>query len=166
MFNKNFGLLLLLLSLAGIGSIQAFSNQTKAPKDTIIIQSSPRTYIPFTFIQKPVLQVMNNKLNIAVTDRSGDMIQLNGIDITSLQKGLLPQSAYRVVYISQKRGTTTDDDDTNKQSMLEIIQCTGNKPGSALTIGLKATVAGKGKSYRIYATLSGIIPSYSFNTTN
>lgn len=157
---------LLMLLLAGIGSLQAISQQHNAPKDTIIIQSTPKTYIPFTFITKPVLQVVNNKLNIAITDRTGDMIQLNGMDITSLQKGLLPKSGYRVIYMSEKRGTLTDDADTNNQSLLEIITCTGTKPGSTLTVGLKATVVNKGKSYRIYATLSGTIPSYSYNTTN
>ncbi|MES2560269.1 MAG: hypothetical protein V4590_11040 [Bacteroidota bacterium] len=166
MFNKSCGLFLLLIALSGIGSLQAISPLQKSPKDTIIIQSSPKTYIPFTFFQKPVLQVINDKLNIAVTDRTGDMIQVNGIDITTLQKGLLPKSAYRVVYISQKRGTASDDADANSMSMLEFTQCTGNKTGSAITLGLKATVTTKGKSYRIYATLSGIIPSYSYHTTN
>lgn len=166
MFNKNFGLFLLVLLLESIGSLLAISPLHTTPKDTIIIQSGTKTYIPFTFLAKPVLQVVNNQLNIAITDRTGDMIQLNGIDITSLQKGILPKSAYRVIYMSQKRGTSSDDADMNKQSILEIVQCQGNKPGSAITIGLKATVSSNRKSYRIYATLSGIIPSYSFNTTN
>lgn len=159
-------MLFLLLSLAEIGTLNAVPEQQRSPKDTIIIQSNTKTYIPFTFIQKPVLQVINNKLNIAITDRTGDMIQLNGIDITTLQKGVLPKKGYRVVYISQKRGILNNDNDTNKQSLLEIVTSSGNKPGSSITIGLKSTVSAKGKSLRIYATLSGIIPSYSFNTTN
>lgn len=166
MFNKNTGLLLPLLLMLGMYSLKAIAPQASPPKDTVIIQSGKNAYIPFTFIEKPVLQVVNNKLNISITDRTGDMIQLNGIDISSLRKGTLPSKSYRVIYISQKRGTGTDDADIHNGSLLEITRCESNKPGSQITIGLKATVKNSSKNYRIYATLSGIIPTYSFNTTN
>ncbi|MES2779919.1 MAG: hypothetical protein V4651_08465 [Bacteroidota bacterium] len=152
--------------LIGICSIEAISKEDKNPKDTVIIQTGTKTYIPFTFLQKPVLQVVNERLNISITDRTGDMIQLNGIDIASLRKGILSPKEYRIIYISQKRGTATDDHDTNLNSLLEITRCESNKPGSSITLGLKSTVSNAGKNYRIYATISGIIPTYSYNTTN
>jgi hypothetical protein len=153
-----------LLVCLGMFPLQAGSSSEQTRKDTIIIQSSSGKFIPFTFLKPAVFQLVNNQLNIAITDRTGDIIQINNIPISSVKSGLLPRSSYRIVYISQTRGTCTNDSDGSNHSLLEL-KCPDNKSGSLLTIGLKTTVSLKGKHYRIYATLSGKIPDPIFQST-
>lgn len=164
MFRKNNVVFLVLLGLLTTASLRASSEQPQKPKDTVVIVSGKNAYIPFTFFKQPTFQVINNQLNVSVTDRTGDMIQVNGIDILKLKKGILPKSGYRVVYISQKLGTLTDDNDTNNGSLIEI-KCNDTKPGTSISIGLKSRVASSGKKLTVYATLSGIIPPYTYQNT-
>ena len=161
MLLKNRSTFLLLLFLMVICCTNAISKEQTSPTDTIVIQNGENSFTPFTFLNKPILQIVNNQLNISVTDRTGDMIQLNGIDTRLLKKGKLKKSAYRVVYISQKRGTLTDDKDIIVNSILEI-KCANNNPGTSITIGLIARVGASAKKTTIYATLSGKIPPYTY----
>lgn len=164
MFRKHRRIFILLLGLLTTASLNAVSEQPIKPKDTVVILSGKNSYTPFTFFKHPAFQVVNNQLNVSVTDQTGDMIQVNGIDILNLKKGIIPKNGYRVVYISQKLGTLTDDNDTNKGSLIEI-KCNDTKPGTAISVGLKARVASSGKKVTIYATLSGKIPPYTYQNT-
>ncbi len=89
------------------------------------------------------------------------MLQIKDIPLQKVKNGLLSSSDFRTIYISEKYGTHHDDKDTNPQSILEV-KCSNNQPGNPITIGLKTTLVIKQKSVRVYATLSGIIPSYTY----
>lgn len=146
-------LLLLFLSLS---FTQATQSVVSLSKDTVIILDQKGKYIPFTFFTKPQFEMKNNKLNIAVTDRNGDMIQINGIAAASLKNTELSSSGFQTVYITGK-GTYTDDG-ISKNCLLDI-RCDNNTTGNPVSVGLKTTVRKNNKTYRIYATLSGTIPA-------
>ena len=147
------------------------AQHTTAQKNTsksinkVVIKGLRTAYIPFRYFAAPNLQVQNNKLNISITDKTGDMLQINGIDLRLIKNGLLTSKQFKTVYISANNGTYTDDSDTSKSSSLEI-KCTGNKAGDAITIGLKTWVIKDGKQLRFCATLSGIMPSYTYSDYN
>jgi hypothetical protein len=156
------GIVLILIVLSILGNAQRPSSKRK---DIILIKGIRTAYLPFSSFSKPVFEMTNDQLNIAVTDAKGNMFQVNGIDAKRLKKGVFPASAFQTVLIMAKGGTYTDDADTNPNSLIEII-CENNTTNSPITIGLKTTVQINGKNHRVYATLSGIIPSNQYQRTN
>lgn len=137
------------------------SSQT-LPANKVIIKKGN---FSFKNSSPPKIQVQNNKLNISITNNTGDMLQINGIDINNLMNTTLTSAQFKTVLISLNKGTYTNLNDTNSASILEI-KCANNKPGNLITLGVKSTVYKGGKSLRINATLSGIIPSYTYTNTN
>ncbi len=135
------------------------------PKSVVIIKGIRTAYVPFSAIGKPVFEITNGKLNISVTDRNNNMLQVNGIDMKQLSSGVKPSSAFQTVIIMSKGGTNTDDGDTNPGSLIEI-KCTDNKQGTPITVGIKTTILQDGKKLRVYATLHGIIPSPQYQRSN
>lgn len=154
-----------LMVLISLTTFSQVPQKVNTPKNIIIIKGIRTANMPFSVIQPPVLEVTNAKLNIAVTDRSGNMLQINGIDTQYLKNGILPPSAFQTVMMMATGQTFTDNTDLNPLSLLEI-KCTGNKPNTPITVGLKTTVKLNNQSHRVYATLSGIIPSYQYQRTN
>lgn len=141
------------------------SPKSDAPKDIVVIKGIRTAYVPFSSVAPPVFEISNDKLNIAVTDRNGNMLQINGIDTEQLKNGILSPKSFRTVMIMAKGGTFTDDTDQNIRSLLEI-KCANNQTNTPITVGLKTTIVQNGKNLRVYATLSGIIPSYNYQRTN
>jgi hypothetical protein len=155
-------ILLLLMTLSCFGQT---SSKGVPPKDIIIIKGIRTAYLPFSSFKAPVFQVTNSKLNIAVTDRNGNILEINDIDIQNIKPGILSRKTFQTVLIMTNGETSTDDKDQNPNSVLEI-KCENNQPNSPVTVGLKTTLPLDGKNHRVYATLSGIIPSYTYNRTN
>jgi hypothetical protein len=151
------------LLLLWICPAQAFLGPAGPPKDTVIIMTPRGKYIPFTFLQKPVLEIRNGLLNITVTDRDGNMIQVNGISSALLTDTIVTPRSFRTVYITNK-ATETYTDAHRPQNCILDIRCAGNTPGSPVTFGLKTTVKKNNKTYRIYATLSGTVPEPVYST--
>jgi len=159
---KNRGIhLLLVLLFWGLGSLHATRPMVVESKDTVIIMDQKGKYIPFTFFKKPVFEMNNDKLNIAVTDREGKMIEINGIPAAMLKNAMLSPADFKTVYITAN--ATYTDDGISKNCLLDV-KCENNKPGSPISVGLKTTVKKNNKTYRIYATLSGIIPESTYTT--
>jgi hypothetical protein len=159
--NKS-GILLVLITLSGWVAAQ---HDAPPPKDIILMKGLRTAYLPFSSFTKPVFEITNNQLNIAVTDAKGNMLQLNGIAIEQLKNGILDPSSFQTVLMMAHDGTFTDDMDTNSRSLLEI-KCANNKENSPITVGLKTSIRMNGKNIRVYATLSGLIPSYQYQRTN
>jgi hypothetical protein len=158
MFNTyKHAMLLILMSLSAVA-------QTP-PVNVVIIKGIHTAYLPFSSIQSPVFEITNSRLHISVTDRKGNMLQINDIDIQKLKPGILPPSAFQTVVMMVNGETYTDDTDQNPRSLVEII-CANNHPNTPITVGIKTTVLQNGKNHRVYATLSGIIPSYTYERTN
>jgi hypothetical protein len=156
-------ILLILMTLTAFGQT---TPKAGSRKNTIIIKGIRTAYLPFSSFKPPVFEITNSKLNIAVTDRNGNMLQINGIDTEQLKSGILNPKQFRTVLImANDGGTFTDDADKNPNSLLEII-CDNNNPNTPITVGLKTTILQNGKNLRVYATLSGIIPSYNYERTN
>jgi hypothetical protein len=155
MHKSPFASVILVLLFWASSSLYATETAQQQSKDTVVIMDRNGKYTPFTFFKKPVFELRNNVLNIAVTDREGTMIQVNGIALASLKNTMLPASGFRTVYITP--AATFTDDGISKNCLLDI-RCESNKPGSAVSVGLKTTVKKGSKTYRIYATLSGTIP--------
>jgi hypothetical protein len=162
MFNHYRHVMLLILTTLTVCA-QA-PQQPGAPADIIVVNGSRTAYPPFASFKAPVFEITNSKLNIAVTDRNGNMLQVNGIDTELLKRGILSRNQFRTVMIMNS-GTCTDDADQNPRSLLEI-KCENNRPNTPITVGLKTTVFQNGKKLRVYATLSGTIPSYNYERTN
>lgn len=149
------GLMIGLLCCSFIG------DQPVVPENKIIFNKLRGAYVPFSYIKSSSIEVRNNKLHFLAIDKNGDMLQIKDIPIQKVQNGLYTSSDFRTVYISNKYGTSHDDGDTNPNSLLEI-KCSDNKPGNPVTIGIKTTLRMNQKNVRVYATLSGIIPSYLY----
>jgi hypothetical protein len=146
-----------------IGPIQATQSPVYVSKDTVIIMDQKGKYLPFTFFKKPVFEMTNDKLNIAVTDREGKIIEINGVSAALLKNIMLTPADFKTVYITPN--VTYTDDGISKNCLLDI-KCNSSKPGSPISVGLKTTVKKNNKTYRIYATLSGIIPEPTYTTNN
>ncbi len=123
------------------------------------------SYVPFSHLKNSSIEIRNNILNIVAVDQNGDMLQIKGVPVSKVQNGILSPAEFRTIYISEKNGIHHDDDDTNPNSLLEI-KCNDNKPGSLISVGLKTTLIMNGKAIRVYATLSGILPSYIYTEQN
>lgn len=134
------------------------------PKNQVVFKGIRTASVPFSYIKSSAIEVVNNKLNISVTDRNGDILQINGISVSKLKKGILPPSEFRTVYMSEKNGTYTDHNDKSPSSLLEIT-CDNAAPGNTVTVGLKTNLMRDKKTIRAYATISGIIPSYTYTET-
>jgi hypothetical protein len=156
------GIILIIIALASVS--HAYQNPI-ASKNIILIKGIRSSYLPFSAIEPPVLDVTNDQFNISVTDRKGNMLQINGINLRQLQNGILSPSQFQTVILWARGETVTDDGDNNSKSLLEI-KCSNPAPGNLITVGLKTTIIQKGKKHRLYATLSGIIPSYQYQRTN
>jgi hypothetical protein len=137
------------------------SDSTLPPANKIVFKKLAGAYSPFSYIKTTSVEVRNNKLHILAVDKNGDMLQIKDIPIQKIQNGILYSKDFRTIYISEKNGTHHDDQDSNPNSLLEI-KCNSNNPGSPITIGLKTTLFINQKTVRVYATLSGIIPSYTY----
>jgi hypothetical protein len=154
---------LLFLLCLSLTATEATQSSVQASKDTIIIMNRKGGYIPFTFFKKPVFEMTNDKLNIAVMDRNGDLIQINGIPAASLKNTVITPATFRTIYITNKTNDTYTDADITQNCILDI-KCDNNKPGSPITVGLKTTVKKNSKTFRIYATLSGTIPTPTYKS--
>ncbi len=76
----------------------------------IVIKSAKGQTIPFTLSAKPKVEVVNNLMNIALTDTKGDMIQINGIRVKFLKTPSKALQKVKLVYInpaSNKSSVTT-----------------------------------------------------------
>lgn len=134
-------------------------NVISTPPDKIIFNKLSNSYSPFSTIQRTTVEVRNNQLHFLAIAPNGDMLQIKDIPLDKVHDGIFTSSEYRTVYISAQYGTSHDDADNNPKSMLEI-KCADNKPGNSVTVGIKTTLRIGQKNIRVYATLSGIIPSY------
>jgi hypothetical protein len=156
------GLVLVLLSIILHSNILQGQG---TPKSIVRIKGIRTAYLPFSALKEPAFEIVNSKLNIAVTDIKGNMLQINGIDVSKLTNGILQPNAFRTIMIMANGGTFTDDADENLSSLIEI-KCADNKVGTPITVGIKTTILQNGKNLRVYATLYGTIPSVQYKQTN
>jgi hypothetical protein len=150
-----------------LGLAQVQQTLAQSPDNNrIVIIGLRDAYIPFNHSIQPVFTLVNDYLNVSVTDRNGDILEINRIPISKIKKGVLYKPHFQTILISSKNGTFIDKTVTGTKHLLEVVKTDGTEPGTAITIGIKTTVSYKGKSYRIYATLSGSIPSPQYIKTN
>lgn len=74
------------------------------------IRSAKGQHVPFTASAKPKVEVVNNLMNIAITDTKGNMVQLNGIRVKYLKTPAKALQKVKMVYIdpaSNKSSVTT-----------------------------------------------------------
>lgn len=147
-----------LLTFCALCLLIGLNNPLYGQQNKVIIKG-----IPFTIKAAPSFEVTNNQLNIGIQSVEGDFLQITGIALSDVRQGILGPRKFRCVLI-MANGTISDDRSRNSRDLLEI-KCSGNEPGQKISVGIKSTLMKDKSKFRTYATLHGIIPSYSYLQT-
>lgn len=147
-----------LLAFCALFVLGGLNNLLYGQQNKVIIKG-----IPFTIKANPTFEVTNNQLNIGIQSVEGDFLQITGVALSDVRQGVLGPKKFRCVLVTAN-GAISDDMSANSRDLIEI-KCSGNKPGEKISVGIKSTLMKDKAKFRTYATLHGIIPSYSYLQT-
>jgi hypothetical protein len=135
------------------------------PHNFVKIYDAKGRTIPFVLVKKPLIEQANDRINICATDKNGNMLQLNQLDLRNpkLQKSVLKNA--RLVYIDMKNNKTYTVAASAWRNPVTWT-CKTCKTDDKLTVKIKEKVYINHTYYTIEAGFENIIPQPTYLTTD
>lgn len=129
------------------------AQQSMPVENQVLLKDAANNSQPFTFSQIQAQQ-LNGKLNLAVTSKEGQLLQINGLDAQKLQAGKQAIGSYTVVLLpgGVQPACTLD---AAKSPKLKLIQGENQEWG----LYLKADLSCQGKKIEVDARLTFQVPN-------
>lgn len=115
--------------------------------------------------QAPVLERINNLLNISIELENGAMLQVNGIPDRLLKDTTATSQSVKVVYINATQDTTYTSN-TKRSRITLTIQSKSRKTGSPISVFVSTRVFAGKRSLRFELTATGNLPANEFREIN
>jgi hypothetical protein len=145
--------------LGGLGVIMGGRSMVS----TLKIKNSAGQRVPFVIKNKPKLEMLNGKLNIAFTSTKNQQVQINGIREVLLTDTVLKDGGVQVLYLTRNQVTTWASDSSLHRSTLIISE--PKYRGSRASITINARVYLDSEEYTVEAEVNEFLPKSQYQST-